>query len=225
MGFYRLQMCRYFNRKHNVVTDGIMTLRASNQASGVCHWIKATSYRPGHAKTCLMPYANNKDADQPAHPRSLISTFVIRCLDSMTCILAIAISKISRFYLASVAEQDGLNLTWSKIPDDMFSRGVAHIIMFLWRNTENYPLLSPNTLDPIFGPSQIPIWAAVRPVSSKSSLSAWRKLGSLATHWVHSEDSDQTGRMHTLFVGFVMLRLILSVSPIDMYLYKSFHRC
>ena len=23
---------------------------------------------PGHAKTCLKPYANNKDADQPAHP-------------------------------------------------------------------------------------------------------------------------------------------------------------
>ena len=50
---------------------------------------------PGHAKTCLMPYANNKGADQPAHPRSLISTFVVRCLDSMICILAI--SEVSRF--------------------------------------------------------------------------------------------------------------------------------
>ena len=40
-------------------------------------------YWPGHAKTCLKPYANNKGADQPAHPRSLISTFVVRCLDSM----------------------------------------------------------------------------------------------------------------------------------------------
>ena len=27
-------------------------------------------------------YANNKDADQPAHPHSLISTFIVRCLDS-----------------------------------------------------------------------------------------------------------------------------------------------
>ena len=34
-------------------------------------------------KICLMPYANNKGADQPAHPRSLISTFVVRCLDSI----------------------------------------------------------------------------------------------------------------------------------------------
>ena len=50
---------------------------------------------PGHAKMYLMPYANNKGADQPAHPRSLISTFVVGCLDSMICILAL--SKVSRF--------------------------------------------------------------------------------------------------------------------------------
>ena len=51
-------------------------------------------YEPGHAKMCLMPYANNKDADQPAHPRSLISTFVVRCLDSI--IYLVSGSKISR---------------------------------------------------------------------------------------------------------------------------------
>ena len=52
------------------------------------------AYGPGHSKTCLMPYAN-KGADQPAHPRSLVSTFVVHCIDSMICILAI--SKVSRF--------------------------------------------------------------------------------------------------------------------------------
>ena len=66
-------------------------------------------------------------------------------------------------------------------------------------------------------PAKIQISLGIRPVWSESSLSAWRKLGSLATHWVHSEDSDQTGRMprlrwvfavHTVTVGFVMLRLI-----------------
>ena len=35
----------------------------------------------GHEKMCLMSYANNKGADQPAHPRSLISACVVRCLD------------------------------------------------------------------------------------------------------------------------------------------------
>ena len=34
-------------------------------------------------------------------------------------------------------------------------------------------------------------WASAQ--SDQSSLSAWRNLGSLATHWAHSEDSDQTG--------------------------------
>ena len=52
-------------------------------------------YWPGHVKTCLMPYANNKGVDQLAHLHSLITTFVVCCLDSMLCILAI--SKVSKF--------------------------------------------------------------------------------------------------------------------------------
>ena len=31
---------------------------------------------PGHEKMCPMSYANNKGADQPVHPHSLISVFV-----------------------------------------------------------------------------------------------------------------------------------------------------
>ena len=60
-------------------------------------------------------------------------------------------------------------------------------------------------------------WASAQ--SDQSSLSAWRKLVSLATYWAHSEDSDQTGRMPKLiwvfagrtcqFVGFVTRRLNL----------------
>ena len=52
-------------------------------------------YGPDHAEMCLMAYANNKGADQPAHPRSMISTFIVRCLESVICILAI--SKVSSF--------------------------------------------------------------------------------------------------------------------------------
>ena len=40
----------------------------------------------------------------------------------------------------------------------------------------------------------------VRPVWSESSLSAWRKLWPLATHWAHSENSAKTGRTVTLLV-------------------------
>ena len=38
----------------------------------------------------------------------------------------------------------------------------------------------------------------IRPVWSESLLSAWRNLGSLATHWAHSEDSAQSVRMPRL---------------------------
>ena len=94
----------------------------------------------GHAKMCFMAYATNKGADQPAHPCSLISTFVVRCLGSIICILVL--SKVSRLQLVSVAEQVGLNLTWSKIPEDTFSRDVAQLTLswsldFCWKkNTD-----------------------------------------------------------------------------------------
>ena len=65
-----------------------------------------------------MPHANNKGADQPAHPRSLSSAFVFRYLDSIIPILAK--SKISRLKLASVAAQAGLSRTWSETPKTGF---------------------------------------------------------------------------------------------------------
>ena len=46
-------------------------------------------------KTCFMPYAKNKGAEQPAHPLSLIGAFVVRCLDNITPLDGI--SEISSF--------------------------------------------------------------------------------------------------------------------------------
>ena len=65
-----------------------------------------------------MSYANNKGADQPAHPRSLISAFVVRCLDSI--IPLVSNSEISSLYLATVVPQAGLSLTWSETPKTGF---------------------------------------------------------------------------------------------------------
>ena len=62
-------------------------------------------------------------------------------------------------------------------------------------------------------PAKTQISLGIRPVWSKSSLSAWRKLGFLATHWAHSKDSDQTGRMPRLiwvFAGRTVTLLVLS---------------
>ena len=65
-----------------------------------------------------MPYANNKGADQPAHHHSLISAFVIRCLDSTTPLLA-------RLQLVSVQFESLLVTN----PEDRFSRDVAYVTL------------------------------------------------------------------------------------------------
>ena len=51
-----------------------------------------------------MPYANNKGADQPAHPRSLISAFVVRSSDGI-------ISLVSRSEISMV----GSNIATDRI--------------------------------------------------------------------------------------------------------------
>ena len=54
-------------------------------------------------------------------------------------------------------------------------------------------------------------WASAQ--SDQSSLSAWRKLGYLATHWAHSEETDQYGWMPRLiwvFAGCTVILLVLS---------------
>ena len=108
--------------------------------SSTCISIWATSW-----ENLFLPYANNKGADQPAHPHSLISAFVIRCLDSI--IPLVSISEISSLYLASVAVQAGLSLPWSQTPEDRFSSDVAHLKLYhndpkywdqhAWANTDH----------------------------------------------------------------------------------------
>ena len=83
---------------------------------------------PRREKTCLPGFANNKGADQPAHPRRLISAFVILFLEST--ISRHATSEISIFQLVSVAEETGLNLVFS-VPEDRFCRVEAHIVKCL----------------------------------------------------------------------------------------------
>ena len=52
------------------------------------------------------------------HPRSLISALIVRCLHSI--IFLVSISEISSLYIAFVAEQAGLCLTWSETPKTGF---------------------------------------------------------------------------------------------------------
>ena len=69
-------------------------------------------------------YVNNKGTEQPLHSRSQISTIVVRCQDSIMPILAM--SKISRLKLASVAESHLVRNS-----EDRFSRDMAHVFFDL----------------------------------------------------------------------------------------------
>ena len=86
----------------------------------LCHFFRFSSLNIWATswENLFFPYVNNKDSDQPAHPRGLISIFVIPCLDNITP--PFAISKISSLQLVTVAAQAGLSLTWSQTPKNGF---------------------------------------------------------------------------------------------------------
>ena len=86
------------------------------------------SYLSPVMRKSVLPYANNKGADQPAHPRSLISAFVVRFLDNI--IPLVSISKMPILWLASEAVQPGLSLTWSETSKTGFL--VTWLILLLY---------------------------------------------------------------------------------------------
>ena len=94
-----------------------MLLVISINSSGCCNKCHDLI---GHRreKACLRGFANNTGADQPAHPRSLISAFVIRFSESIVCELATG--EISIFLPVSVAEETGLKLAFSETPKTGF---------------------------------------------------------------------------------------------------------
>ena len=88
-------------------------------------------YEPCHEKTYLCQMRTTK-----AQPSSLISTFVVRCLDIIIPILAK--SKIS-----TLDEQTGLSLTWSKPPKIGFlmtrlNYTIHSVISFLFQSWAVY---------------------------------------------------------------------------------------
>ena len=95
-----------------------MILNEKNQLKSIVFiYMYRETYEPHHEKTCFS-HMRTTSADQPAHSRSLISVFVVRCQDRM--IPLVSISKISSLYLPSVAAQAGLFLTWSQTPKTGF---------------------------------------------------------------------------------------------------------
>ena len=88
------------------------------------------------------PAFANKDVDQPAHPRSLISIFVIRCLDSI--IPLVSIYEILSLQLVSVAEQTGLSLPWSETPKTGF---LVARLKYIMRSIHVPLIISTNSIE------------------------------------------------------------------------------
>ena len=87
-------------------------------------------YGPRRKKICLRWFANNTGADQPAHPRSLISALVICFLKSIICKLATG--GISIFLLVSVAEETSSKLPFSETPKTGFLATRPTFLLLCW---------------------------------------------------------------------------------------------
>ena len=73
--------------KERITTKQQYSLTTKSVMSG-SHKLGLSLIWPQREKTCLQGFAKNTGADQPVHPRSLISAFVILFLESIIYKLA-----------------------------------------------------------------------------------------------------------------------------------------
>ena len=131
----------------------------------------------------MLVWASSGGSGETAHMRRLAWTFAARIGDKYQ--IRLTQSKHVYVYAAYIV--------WQKISMKLTPT---------WQNQQN-----------ICVPTDTQISLGIRLVWSASSLSAWRKLGPLATHWAHNKDSDQTGLMPRLiwvFAGCTVILLVLS---------------
>ena len=97
-----LRICSYFLHSFSTYLSKV------SPAANLCSlsifgypWVSELSLHRGKIwatlwRNLFLPYANNKGADQPVHPHSLINAFVVCCLDSIIHVPILAKSNISR---------------------------------------------------------------------------------------------------------------------------------
>ena len=134
-------------------------------------------------------------------------SFVVKCLQNHPHYL----TRSSYIPVRYVVRYRQKVFVWGEMYSYSFTSGKTYLVIQTWRIVKWATTWQNHKVT--VRPAKTQISLGIRPVWSESSLSAWIKLGSLATHSAHSEDSDQTGRMlrliclrwaHTYFVGFVM---------------------
>ena len=107
----------------------ICTYLISESAQASHHFNVHTFNGPRREKTCLQGFANNTGADQPAHPRSLISAYVIRFLKSI--ISKLASREIFNFLASLCSLGDWFESYFVGNLEDRFSRDEAQIRKFM----------------------------------------------------------------------------------------------
>ena len=113
------------------------------------------------------------------------------------------VSKLQRLWCDSVNAPARLSLCCSHMWSVSFSCELAHFYLNRDMTKATKWLCAQQRLRSA--------WASAQ--SDQSSLSAWRDLGPLATHWAHSENSDQSGwmpRLIRVFAGSSLILLVLS---------------
>ena len=141
-------------------------------------YVWATSW-----ENLFLPYANNKDADQPTHLRSLISAFVVRCLDSILPLLIIAqISRLACF--CSWAGRFESYLVTNL--EDRFSHDLFHV----WVTSQEKGSL----WHMVCGPLNACLWHSVGPEMWAvchviSVIFTWSRSCKLLTSSIHKHNS------------------------------------
>ena len=103
------------------------SMRYSQQGGNACKTCNGITWATSW-ENLFIPYANNKGADQSAHPRSVISAFVVRCLDRI--ILLVSISEISSLFCGWAGRFES---TLVANPEYRFSRDEAQVYLVLHR--------------------------------------------------------------------------------------------
>ena len=135
-------------------------------------------------------YANNKGADQPAHPRSLISAFIVRCLDSMIPLFAISEnSRLASFWSRAAWFESRLVGN----PEGKFSHDVAHQFHGSYLHTGYNCAFSSECKSPSFvniTPKYGPLLAFSEKESTQTLFKIWDKIftSKFQTAWIWGSD-------------------------------------
>ena len=197
---------------------------------------RVKTFEPQHDKTCLREFPIRPETNRPKQPQKLTS-LEISAVESTDIILSKQWTTKALIGLRGCAGWSAPLLFAYDIRHifswpGSFYTGQNHAKFFFSNSTNQMSRSMTKPTKWCVRPAKTQISLGIRPVWAESLLSTWKKHGTLATHWVHSEDSDQTGWMPRLiwafagrthqFVGFVMMRLKLLTSFFsEMYLLQN----